>query len=96
MRKSNEQDISEVMRDFFKSFKIDSKVHEIRIKEVWLKVMGPTMARYTEDIRLYKGVLTLTLLSAPLKQELLYNKQTIIDRLNDEFAEKIINEIKIY
>jgi Dna[CI] antecedent, DciA len=95
IRKSNEQNIGEVIKGLFKSYHIDSKVYEVQIKEVWEKVMGKTMMRYTTDIRLKDGKLSLYVESASLKQELMFNKETIIERLNTEFGERVVNEVII-
>ncbi|KRP09244.1 MAG: hypothetical protein ABR94_07655 [Sphingobacteriales bacterium BACL12 MAG-120802-bin5] len=96
VRRSNEQDIGEVLKDFFKAFKIDGKVNEIRIKEVWEEVMGKTMARYTSDVRLHNGQLKVFINSAPLKHELTYNKDVIIQRINEAFGEEIVNKLIIH
>lgn len=96
MKKSNEQDIGSALKDFFRSYRIDSKVKEIQIAEVWEKVMGTTMARYTQDIRLKNGILQIRVGSAPLKNELIYNMGEMINRLNEEFGEVVIKEIKIF
>jgi hypothetical protein len=96
VKKSNEQDIGSALKEFFRSYRIDSKVKEVQISEVWEKVMGATMARYTQDIRLKNGILQIRVSSAPLKNELTYNRNEMINRLNEEFGETVIKEIKIY
>lgn len=95
IRKSNEESIGEVLKGLFKSYQIDSKVYEIQIKEVWHAVMGKTMGRYTRDIKLKDGKLTVEVDSAPLKQELQFHKADIISRLNAEFGENVVKEVVI-
>ncbi len=95
MRRTNEEPIKNVLKDFFKSYHLEARLHEAAIKEMWEKVMGKTMARYTSDVRLRESTLTIYINSAPLKQELMFNKENIISRLNEEFGETVVKEIVI-
>lgn len=95
MRKTNEQPLGSAIKDFLKAFHLQSKVHEVQIKDLWLKVMGKTISHYTSDIRLKDGKLIVSLTSAPLKQDLKYNKEKIIERLNEELGESVVKEVII-
>jgi hypothetical protein len=57
--------------------------------------MGKTISTYTSNISVRKNVLYLTILSAPLKQELSYAKDKIKLRLNEELGEEFIREVVI-
>ncbi|MBC8173446.1 MAG: DUF721 domain-containing protein [Chitinophagales bacterium] len=95
MRKTNEQPIGEAIKELFKQFHLEDKVHEVQVKELWNKVMGKTISHYTYDIRLKSGTLIVYLNSAPLKQDLSFNKGKIAERLNEEFGEIVIKEVII-
>lgn len=95
MKKNNEQPVGDAIKDMFKAFHLDEKVNEVRIKEVWTKVMGNSIANYTSDIKLKKGILSIALNSAPLKQDLTYNRNKIIERINEEMGERIVTEVII-
>jgi hypothetical protein len=56
---------------------------------------GPTIARYTEEIRIINDTLFITTHVAPLKQELIFQKEKIKLRVNEALGKKIIKEIVI-
>ncbi len=95
MQKSNEKHIKEAMNAFFKQYHLQPKIHQVKVKEIWGKVMGKMVDRYTSNIKLYDGVLTIYLNSAPLKNELHFTREQIIKRLNEELGEPVIKEIRI-
>ncbi len=95
MKRSNERGIGQVIKELFKTYHIQSRVHDVQIKDMWEQVMGTTIMHYTSDIKLRDGILTLYLTSAPLKQDLTYMKDNIKSRLNEEFGEKVVKEILI-
>ncbi|HZG23322.1 MAG TPA: DciA family protein [Chitinophagaceae bacterium] len=53
------------------------------------------MAKYTEKIAIHGDKLYITTYVAPLKQELIYQKETIIQRVNEALGEKIVKEVVI-
>lgn len=95
MKEHNEQDIKGVLKSFFKTYHLESKMHEVQIKEMWEKVMGKTMMKYTQDIRLKNGTLTVFIQSASLKNEMHFNKDIIMRRINDEFGELVVCRFEV-
>ncbi len=95
MKKSNEQGIGDALKQLFKSYKLDEKVAEVRIKELWGEIMGVSIKNYTTNMHLNRGVLTIYIESAPLKQDLKFSKDTIIQRINEELKEKVVREVII-
>lgn len=57
--------------------------------------MGKTVAKYTESIKIYGDKLYVTTSMAPLKQELLFQKEKIVERVNEALGEKVIREVVI-
>jgi hypothetical protein len=55
--------------------------------------MGKTVARYTEKIKIVNKTLYITTTVAPLKQELLYQKETIKQRVNEALGSGVVTEI---
>ena len=95
MKKDNQQKIGEAIRQLFRSYHLDDKVAEVRIREMWEQVMGAPIKRYTGKIYFNKGVLTIYIESAPLRQDLQFTKSSIIDRINEELGEKVVRELVI-
>lgn len=67
----------------------------LQIEDVWETLMGKTIARYTEKINISGSTLYITTHVAPLKQELLYQKENIIARVNEALGEPVVREVVI-
>ena len=57
--------------------------------------MGKTIARYTEKIEIINHTLFIRTTVGPLRQELMYQKEKIIERVNEALGEKVIKDVKI-
>ena len=57
--------------------------------------MGKTIAKYTDKIEIVGSTLFISSTVAPLKNELLYQKPKIIERVNEALGEKVITEVVI-
>ena len=66
-----------------------------QIEEVWEQIMGKTIARYTDKIQIHGQTLYINTVVAPLKQELSYQKEKIIQRVNEALGEKVILDVVI-
>lgn len=87
--------IGDAIKQFLKESRIGGGIQALQIKETWEKLMGKTIANYTSDIQIIKGTLFISTDVAPLKNELIYQKDKIIERVNEHFGEKVINNVVI-
>ena len=71
------------------------KVHEMRLHQEWETIVGATIAKYTRNVKLKDGILSLYTDIAPLKQELLYGKPQLIEKINKYFGEPVVKDITI-
>ncbi|HMJ46470.1 MAG TPA: DUF721 domain-containing protein [Ferruginibacter sp.] len=85
--------IQDAMKQFLKSSRLKTGIQAIQIEEVWEKIMGKTIAKYTEKIQIIGHTLYITSSVAPLKNELIYQKEKIIERVNEALGEKIIKDV---
>ena len=87
--------IGDAIKDFLKGSKLKGSIQAIQIEEAWEKIMGKTIAKYTDKIEIVQSTLFITSSVAPLKNELLYQKAKIIERVNEALGEKVIKEVVI-
>jgi hypothetical protein len=87
--------IGDAIRQFLNSSRLKGDIQAMQIEQVWEKVMGKTVARYTEKLKVINRTLYVTTNVAPLKQELLYQKEKIKLRVNEAMGEKVIDEVVI-
>lgn len=71
------------------------KVNELRMRQEWEAIAGKTIAKYTRNISMNGKVLTIYTDVAPLKQELLVGKELLIQRVNEYFEERIVEDIVV-
>lgn len=87
--------LGEAIQQFLDKSRIKGDILALRIDDVWEEVMGKTVARYTDKLQLFGGKLIITTKVAPLKQELMYQKEKIIQRVNEALGQKVIYEVII-
>jgi hypothetical protein len=87
--------LQEAMQQFLQKSKLKSGIQAVQIEDAWEKIMGKTVAKYTEKIKIINHTLFIHTNVAPLKQELRFQKETIITRVNEALGEKVIKEIVI-
>jgi len=87
--------IGDALKQFLKTSKLKTGVQALQIEDAWEKIMGKTIARYTDKIEIINSTLFISSTVAPLKNELLYQKEKIIERVNEMLGEKVIKEVVI-
>jgi hypothetical protein len=87
--------IGEALQGFIQKSKLKEGIRAVQIEAVWEEIMGKTVAKYTDKIQIIQHKLFIHTTVGPLKQELLFQKAKIIERVNEAFGEKIIAEVVI-
>jgi len=94
-RKSNDQNIKEVLHAWVESLKYKGKFNQSKIKMIWADVMGASINNQTQDMLLVRKKLSVTINSSVLKQELSYGRDKIKNLLNEELGAELISEVII-
>jgi predicted nucleic acid-binding Zn ribbon protein len=87
--------IGDAIKKFLQQSRLKGSIQALQVEDVWEQVMGKTIARYTESLKVIDRTLFITTNVAPLKQELMYQKEKIKLRVNEALGEKVIDEIVI-
>jgi hypothetical protein len=87
--------MQDAIKQFLQKSKLKSGIQALQITEVWENVMGKTIAKYTDNIQIINHTLFISTQVAPLKNELLYQKEKIMERVNEALGEKVIREVVI-
>ena len=95
-RTSNEQPLKEVFENLLKIYRIEDKYHAAELEAMYKELMGPAVAKQTKQVYFNKGILSITLNSAVLKNELSYGRDKIRKLLNDKMGTEIIREVRIF
>ena len=92
-RKSNDQTLKEAVDSMLKAYRLDDKMRQVKLIDSWDKIMGPTVANRTVEIKIFDKKLFVKLNSASLRQELFQEREKIKKLLNDEAEAAVIDEI---
>lgn len=87
--------MGEALKEFLKKSRLKNGVQALQVEEAWEKIMGKTIADYTDKIEIINGTLFISTSVAPLKNELVYQKEKIIERVNEALGERVIKEVVI-
>jgi hypothetical protein len=87
--------IGDAIKGFLKKSHLNNGVRAVQIEEIWVTLMGKTIAKYTDKIKIFNKKLYIQTAVGPLKNELQYQKPQIIARVNEAFGETVIDEVII-
>ena len=87
--------MAEAMQQFLNQSKIKGSIQALQIKDAWEDIMGKTIARYTDDIKIIDKTLFITTAVGPLKHELVFQKEKIKLRVNEALGKNVIKEIVV-
>lgn len=93
MRNTNEQSLKEVIDQLIDSYKIRGKMNEVKVKNIWDQMMGPAIANRTSSITIKDTSLYIKVSSAPLREELLYQREKIKELMNKELGSNYITDV---
>ena len=90
-----ELSMQDAIKLFLKQSQLKTGMQALRIEDIWEEIMGKTIAKYTDKIQIINQTLFISSTVAQLKHELLYQKEKIIERVNEALGEKVINNVVI-
>lgn len=92
-REDNISSLGDALKDFIRSNRLEKGFDKIGVRDAWHKLMGPAISKYTKEIELKDGVLYVNLISAPLREELSYGKEKIVNLLNEELGKTLVRKV---
>jgi hypothetical protein len=87
--------MQDALKQFLNQSRLKGDLQALQIEDVWEKLMGKTIAKYTDSIKIIHHTLFITTNVAPLKQELMFQKENIMKRVNEALGEHTVKEVII-
>ena len=87
--------IKDAIQQYLDKSRIKGDIQAMQIEDAWEEIMGKTIARYTDKLQIIGHSLIITTHVAPLKQELIYQKDKIIQRVNEALGQRVVREVVI-
>ena len=90
--------IADILRARLVSLGVAKRIKEASVEQVWPELVGSEIAAHTRVIRIERGHLLVGVDSAPWRQELMYQREALLTKLNqalcDEGGAPVVIEIK--
>jgi len=90
-----EYSIGDALKQFLQGSRIKGSIQALQVEEVWEQIMGKTIARYTDSIKIIDKTLFISTSVAPLKQELVFQREKIKLRVNEALGQNVITDVVI-
>lgn len=81
LRKQDAVGMDLLVQQFIREMKIEAGLNRIRVREAWDAATGAS--RYTLDVWLSNKVLTCTISSSVVRNQLYFQKEALVQRIND-------------
>ena len=92
-RNNDHISISDALKEFVQTNKLETGLNKVNVAEAWAKLMGNGVNHYTTAVQLERNTLYVQLSSSVLREELSYGKEKIIALLNEELGKEIIKKL---
>jgi len=92
-RHNDNMSLSEALKEFVDTNKLQKGLDRIDVQEAWINLMGNGVNNYTTNIQLKNTTLYVQLSSSVLREELSYGKEKIINLLNESLGKPLIKSI---
>jgi hypothetical protein len=70
-------------------------VQALQVGDAWEAIMGKTVAKYTKKIELVQHTLFIYTDVGPLRKELMYQRETIKQRVNEILETQAVREVVV-
>lgn len=95
MKRSNTQNIREVIDQLLDQLHIKEKLRETEAIRVWKEMMGKTVARHLRDVVIHRRVMFVRLNSSIVRNELNMMRSAMVKAVNDRVGEQVIDDMVI-
>lgn len=95
MERKEYQSLGDVLRMSLQENSMQSRLDEVRAVECWHSVIGADIAAKCMKPYVSKGVMTVKVNSAPLRQELAMHRSRIAAAINRQLGKNVISEVRL-
>lgn len=96
MKRTEPQTIGEILRSAIAASNLSDNFSRQRAAAAWPDIVGPEIARLTMRRRLEGSELHVYVSSAPLKNELSFNRARLLDLLNEAAGSRALTALHIH
>jgi hypothetical protein len=96
MKRVNTQGIGAILDDFLtENPDLADRLAETRAMNAWNSMMGGIFARYTKSLFIKNRTLYIKITSPVVKSELIFLREQLVARLNEQAGSNVLNDIVV-
>ena len=92
----HEYHVSELLKVVYDYYDLTPAIDEHAVRQAYSAVAGQLISQLTRSIHFSEGILSLTIDSAALKQELQFRRSALAQSINSHLGHPLVKEIRIY
>lgn len=94
MRRGETKSIAELVRATCREEGIETPLNEYRLMQAWYKVLGTAVTAFTKELKIRNQVLYVSLTSSVVRHELMMNRRSLVQKLNNAVGAQVITDIQ--
>ena len=93
--RTNNQPVGDVIRQVVRELRLGPKLAQSELRALWARELGPLINKHTTEVSFRAGTLYVHVNSAPLRQELVFNRAHVIAQLNDKLSDPCVTQLVV-
>lgn len=93
---SNEHTLQDLLRKVYHRLDMDDVATEIEVRQAYHRVVGELISRLTWSVKYKEGTLSVRIASPALKQELMFKREGLMERINTSLNRNAVKKINLY
>jgi len=94
MKRRKAEQVGNVVQALLRQQGLEAPLNEFRLVQSWTEVLGTSVERYTRDLYIRGQTLFVRLSSSVLKNELMMQRTSLVQRLNAAVGAQVITDIR--
>jgi len=90
---SGEITLKDAIDRLINAYKLKPKLNEAKLTERWEEIVGKMVGKHTRNLYIKNNKLYVKLDSSVVRQEMMYAKTVIIEKVNAELGGRYVDEI---
>ncbi|MBM3412546.1 MAG: DUF721 domain-containing protein [Bacteroidetes bacterium] len=87
--------LAQALQLYLKESRVGDQIQALQIQDAWETLVGKTIARYTDSVRLQGDKLFIHTQVGPLRNELQFQRSTIRQKVNEWLGSPVVREVII-
>jgi predicted nucleic acid-binding Zn ribbon protein len=92
---TKERNIRDVIEAMYEKYRMTQKITEVKLVSAWAEITGPLISKHTTEIKLVNKTLYVKFDNAPLKNEMMYRRNSLIEAVNRALGSQVVEKIFI-